>query len=130
MPIQVIRVMTRANIHLLAESGHPHRDIATRMKVGERSVRRVLAEPCPTVEPWRWTIEPLAATGIGPTATFGVLREKEPTLHGAVCCEAARRADDYGSRTARKGCGDPRDHQGRRVDQADFGYAGPRPICV
>jgi len=40
--------MTRANIHLLAESGHSHCDIAARMNVGERSVRRILAEPCPT----------------------------------------------------------------------------------
>ena len=44
----MIPVMTRANIHLLAENEHTQQDIADRLKVGERSVRRILTEPCPT----------------------------------------------------------------------------------
>lgn len=52
--------MTRSHIHLLAESGHSQFDIAERMNVGERSVRRVLTEPCPTPEEVRKDHRPAA----------------------------------------------------------------------
>ena len=45
----MIPVMTRANIHLLAENGHTQAQIADRLKVAERSVRRILDEPRPTL---------------------------------------------------------------------------------
>ena len=40
--------MTRSHIHLLSECGVFQVDIAERLRVSERSVRRILDEPCPT----------------------------------------------------------------------------------
>lgn len=52
--------MTRSGIHLLSESEHAQIDIAERLDVSERSVRRVLMEPRPTADEVREEHRPAA----------------------------------------------------------------------
>jgi transposase len=46
----VIDIMTRLKVHLLAEAGLPHSDIAAQLGIGTRSVERITSEPPPTKE--------------------------------------------------------------------------------
>ena len=96
----MIHVMTRSHIHLLAESGHSQFDIADRLHVSERSVRRILEESCPTLAEVREGIRADAAKVGRPSKANHALIERvqrlltdEPGIRGT---EVYRRAIGWG----------------------------------
>lgn len=78
-----------------------------------------------TIEPWRTTIEPLVLKRIGPTAIFGVLREKHPTFCGTLSSVkrfVAQLTADRGPRA--EDIAIPVITAAGEVAQVDFGFAG------
>lgn len=78
-----------------------------------------------TIEPWRSSIEPLVAKGIGPTAIFGVLKEQGDKFSGtlsAVKRFVAQLTADRGPRA--EDVAIPVITPPGEVAQVDFGYAG------
>jgi transposase len=92
--------MTRSHVHLLSESGHSHVDIAERLRVSERSVRRILDEPRPSATEVREDVR-VAAPKVGrPSKADGALTERVQQLlvdePGIRATEVYRRAVGWG----------------------------------
>jgi predicted ArsR family transcriptional regulator len=72
--------MTRSHVHLLSESGHSQVDIAERLRVSERSVRRILDEPQPSPAEVREDVGADAAKVGRPSKADGALTERVQKL--------------------------------------------------
>lgn len=92
--------MTRSHVHLLSQSGHSQVDIADRLHVSERSVRRILEEPCPTPADVREDVRADAAKVGRPSKADDVLivrvRQLLTEEPGIRANEVYRRAVSWG----------------------------------
>ncbi len=109
-PGQVIRTITRSQVHVLAESGRSRVDIADQLRISERAVPRILRDAPPTPAEVRADPRGEAPKGGRPSMAGGALveRVRQPLVDGPGlrAPEAYRRAEAWGQageRSARSG---------------------------